>query len=188
VGRMEGSGGVVGEYGEEVRNENGMWLREVLEGNECVALNGRKEGEVEWTFEVQAKAGVRRSVVDYVCVSAGMKREVVGFGVAKELDVGGDGHAPVWVEMVWARHRKVRKKEVERWRIDVAGLKDEEKRDELQRRCEEVLGEWADEEVTGGGVGWVAWKDRFMVSVRRCWVRRRYGREMGRRGRCGVRW
>jgi exonuclease III len=160
VGRMKG-GEVVGEFGEEVLNENGVLMKEALLGGGCLALNGRKEGEVEWTFEMQVKDGVRRSVVDYVCISEGLEEEVVDFGVGRELDVGGDGHAPVWVEMVWARHRKMRKKEKVKWRLNVAALQDESKREVFEKECAEMLGRW-EEGLVEGEIGWEEWKGSFL--------------------------
>ena len=96
VGRGGNKDGVIGMYGEEQENCSGKLLIEIAEGYGLKILNGRKEGEVEWTFMGQGKGGMaRRSVVDLVVVNNELYKWVRCMGVERELDVGGDGHVPV---------------------------------------------------------------------------------------------
>jgi hypothetical protein len=59
-------------------------------------------------------------------VDENLMKYVNYFVVSMELDVGGDGHRPVWVALTWVKMKRVAKAEKRRWRLKVERLADKE--------------------------------------------------------------
>ena len=105
-------------------------MRKFLESNEMKTLNDRSpRPEAQWTWTRICKDKRERSVLDYIVVEHGSRKEMeVHIGVE---DVGTTDHSLIWTESQQTKTRRSRRgRKLYRWRIDK--LEMEEKRQEFQ--------------------------------------------------------
>jgi hypothetical protein len=162
IGRACNESDVIGKYGEDAVNDNGNMLLEIVRPLEMMMLNGRKEGDVEWTYMNGGTGG--KSVVDLCVVTKTLQKDGAVLHVDALLDIGGDGHRPIWVEFPWSRSCKKASKPCERWRYRVEKLEDAKCALEFSKAMTIAMEEWTTKHRHADfDEDWLAWHKSFMA-------------------------
>jgi len=130
VGKANQPNDIIGQYGEEKRNTNGVEMLKFLGNNELRTLNDRvQKPEAQWTWTRKCKDERKRSVLDYVVVEYGSSKEMEVHVCPK--DIGTTDHYLIWTESQQTRTKRNRRdRKLYKWRTDK--LEIEEKRQEFK--------------------------------------------------------
>ena len=124
VGKASRPDDIIGQYGEGKKNTNGVEMRKFLESNEMKTLNDRSpRPEAQWTWTRICKDKRERSVLDYIVVEHGSRKEMeVHVGVE---DVGTTDHSLIWTEGKHTKAKRSRRgRKLYKWRIDTLEMEE----------------------------------------------------------------
>ena len=141
VGKASRPDDIIGQYGEGKKNTNGVEMCKFLESNELKTLNDRSpRPEAQWTWTRICNDKRERSVLDYIVVEHGNRKEMeVNVGVE---DVGTTDHSLIWTESQQTKTRRSRRgRKLYKRRIDKLGMEEkrQEFREEMVTKCSEVF-------------------------------------------------
>ena len=96
----------IGQYGEDMKNTNGVEMLKFLEKNEMKTLNDRaRKSEAQWTWTRHCKDETERSILDCIVVEHGNGKEMDVHVCAE--DVGTTDHCPIWTESQQTRAKRI---------------------------------------------------------------------------------
>jgi len=149
IGDMNGGVGadpedwdIVGQYGEEVINQNGESCLELCRGSGMVVMNGwfphKRVHKMTYCQRMEG-CNDREAILDYFCVAKEMKTAVVDVKVKRGVEIGSYHHL-VLMKMDKAKFGHTPKRwRRNKWRWCLEKLKDEECRKAYQEKLKEKL-------------------------------------------------
>jgi exonuclease III len=143
IGNKKEDRDLTGRYSEATQNENGMRLLELCRGSSVTAMNGwfphKKVHQVTYSQRMNGQQD-REAVLDYFCVTAGLKNAVVDVRVKRGVEIGSYHHLVIMKLdegrlggrcKRWNRERK--------WRLCTEKLRSDEGRGEYQNKLIEKV-------------------------------------------------